>query len=233
MYRIGTKLIIDATKPPPSDAEARARFERAKQAVEQAEADVQRTGAARLELRNQDAVILFQLRRHLRHMRVLEATGGHDHLARVDRAVGRLDQVAITIGSNTDPYQPIERRYRIMRRILEILSATNHPVGIVTKSALVLRDLDILSSMAERGLVKVALSVHDTQSVVELVASRELELGTFWHDELPEARVSATFPLNGVPGTESLAVWRMRAFAAGGDIAGVRSNSSVGWVIVR
>jgi DNA repair photolyase len=65
----------------------------------------------------------------------------------------------IAIGSNTDPYQPVERRYRIMRRILEVLSETNHPVGIVTKSALVLRDLDILQSMAERGLVKVALSV--------------------------------------------------------------------------
>ncbi|MBM3544015.1 MAG: PA0069 family radical SAM protein [Alphaproteobacteria bacterium] len=65
----------------------------------------------------------------------------------------------IAIGTNTDPYQPIERRYRIMRRILEVLDATNHPVGIVTKSALILRDLDILSSMAERGLVRVALSV--------------------------------------------------------------------------
>src|SRR3989304_288315 len=65
----------------------------------------------------------------------------------------------IPIGTNTDPYQPIERRYRIMPRILEELSATNHPVGIVTKSALVLRDLDLLTSMAERGLVKVALSV--------------------------------------------------------------------------
>jgi DNA repair photolyase len=65
----------------------------------------------------------------------------------------------IAIGTNTDPYQPIERRYRIMRRILEVLSETNHPIGIVTKSALVLRDLDILSSMAKRGLVRVALSV--------------------------------------------------------------------------
>ncbi|HUT48447.1 MAG TPA: PA0069 family radical SAM protein, partial [Alphaproteobacteria bacterium] len=65
----------------------------------------------------------------------------------------------IAIGTNTDPYQPIEKRYRIMRRILEVLSAANHPVGIVTKSSLVLRDLDILQSMAERGLVKVALSV--------------------------------------------------------------------------
>jgi DNA repair photolyase len=65
----------------------------------------------------------------------------------------------IAIGTNTDPYQPIERRYKVMRRILEVLDRTNHPVGIVTKSALVLRDLDILTRMAERNLVKVALSV--------------------------------------------------------------------------
>ena len=65
----------------------------------------------------------------------------------------------IAIGTNTDPYQPIERRYQIMRRILEVLERAGHPVGIVTKSALVLRDLDILSRMAKRDLVKVAISV--------------------------------------------------------------------------
>src|SRR6202166_3497164 len=65
----------------------------------------------------------------------------------------------IAIGTNTDPYQPIERRYKIMRRILEVLDSAGHPVGIVTKSALVLRDLDILARMAKRDLVKVALSV--------------------------------------------------------------------------
>ncbi len=65
----------------------------------------------------------------------------------------------IAIGTNTDPYQPIEREYRIMREVLEVLDAHNHPVGIVTKSALVTRDIDILSRMAERGLAKVALSV--------------------------------------------------------------------------
>ncbi|MFE0013308.1 PA0069 family radical SAM protein [Mesorhizobium sp. NPDC059054] len=65
----------------------------------------------------------------------------------------------IAIGTNTDPYQPIERQYRIMREILEVLEARGHPVGIVTKSALVTRDIDILSRMAERGLAKVALSV--------------------------------------------------------------------------
>ena len=66
---------------------------------------------------------------------------------------------SMALGSNTDPYQPIERTYRITRQILEVLSEFNHPVGIVTKSALVLRDLDILTSMAKRGLVKVAISL--------------------------------------------------------------------------
>jgi DNA repair photolyase len=65
----------------------------------------------------------------------------------------------IAIGTNTDPYQPIERQHQIMRRLLEVLDRFGHPVGIVTKSALVLRDLDILSRMAKRNLVKVALSV--------------------------------------------------------------------------
>ncbi len=65
----------------------------------------------------------------------------------------------IAIGTNTDPYQPIERRYRVMRSILEVLARTNHPVGIVTKSALVTRDIDILSEMAKKTLVKVAISI--------------------------------------------------------------------------
>jgi DNA repair photolyase len=65
----------------------------------------------------------------------------------------------IAIGTNTDPYQPVEREWRIMREILEVLEAHQHPVGIVTKSALVTRDMDILSRMAEKGLAKVALSV--------------------------------------------------------------------------
>ncbi|WP_296706864.1 PA0069 family radical SAM protein [Rhodoblastus sp.] len=65
----------------------------------------------------------------------------------------------LAIGTNTDPYQPIEREHRVMRFILEVLSEANHPVAIVTKSALVLRDLDLLAPMAAKGLVKVALSV--------------------------------------------------------------------------
>ena len=65
----------------------------------------------------------------------------------------------MAIGTNTDPYQPIEREHKIMRGILEVLERTGHPVGIVTKSALVTRDIDILARMAERNLAKVAISV--------------------------------------------------------------------------
>ncbi|MBN8967739.1 MAG: PA0069 family radical SAM protein [Rhizobiales bacterium] len=65
----------------------------------------------------------------------------------------------IAIGTNTDPYQPIEREHKIMRGILEVLEKAGHPVGIVTKSALVLRDIDILARMARRNLAKVAISV--------------------------------------------------------------------------
>lgn len=65
----------------------------------------------------------------------------------------------IALGTNTDPYQPIERDHMITRDILTVLARANHPVTIVTKSALVTRDLDILAPMAEKGLVKVALSI--------------------------------------------------------------------------
>ncbi|HLN24760.1 MAG TPA: PA0069 family radical SAM protein [Patescibacteria group bacterium] len=65
----------------------------------------------------------------------------------------------IAIGTNTDPYQPIEREHRIMRGCLEVLAAFNHPVTITTKSHLVTRDIDILAPMAAKGLAAVAVSV--------------------------------------------------------------------------
>ncbi len=63
------------------------------------------------------------------------------------------------MGTNTDPYQPLEKKMRITRSILEVLRDFNHPVAIVTKSPLILRDLDILSDMAAMGLAKAALSI--------------------------------------------------------------------------
>lgn len=62
-------------------------------------------------------------------------------------------------GSNTDPYQPIEKEMKITRQILKVLNEFNHPVTILTKSRLIVRDLDILSEMAVKKLVKVSLSV--------------------------------------------------------------------------
>ena len=105
----------------------------------------------------------------------------------------------LAIGTNTDPYQPIERRYRIMREILEVLDRVSHPVGIVTKSALVTRDLDILSRMAERGLVKVALSVTTLDR--KLARAMEPRAAT------PERRLDALRQLSaaGVPTTVMVA----------------------------
>jgi DNA repair photolyase len=65
----------------------------------------------------------------------------------------------IAMGTNTDPYQPVERGFRVTRSILEVLARYDHPLTIVTKSALILRDLDILAPMAAKGLVRVAISV--------------------------------------------------------------------------
>ena len=65
----------------------------------------------------------------------------------------------LALGSNTDPYQPVERTLKLTRAVLQVLDRFNHPVSIVTKSAGVLRDLDILASMAGRNLVRVYLSV--------------------------------------------------------------------------
>jgi DNA repair photolyase len=65
----------------------------------------------------------------------------------------------IAIGTNTDPYQPIERDRQIMRQLLEVLSAFNHPVAIVTKGTLIERDIDILAPMAAKGLLRVGMTV--------------------------------------------------------------------------
>jgi DNA repair photolyase len=65
----------------------------------------------------------------------------------------------IHIGGNTDPYQPQERRLQTTRQVLEVLSRFNHPFSIITKSALIQRDLDLLRPMAARNLVRVAVSI--------------------------------------------------------------------------
>ena len=77
----------------------------------------------------------------------------------------------IALGTNTDPYQPVDRTLKLARSILVVLERFNHPVTIVTKSALVLRDLDILVPMAQRNLVRVCLSV----TTLDPVLARRME----------------------------------------------------------
>ncbi|HEY2808479.1 MAG TPA: PA0069 family radical SAM protein [Steroidobacteraceae bacterium] len=99
----------------------------------------------------------------------------------------------ITLGANTDPYQPVERRMRITRSILEVFVRTRHPVTVVTKGALVLRDLDLLADLARDGLAGVAVSV--TSLDVELKRTLEPRAAS------PAARLRAVQELNaaGVP----------------------------------
>jgi len=75
----------------------------------------------------------------------------------------------ITIGANTDPYQPIERERHVTRRLLEVASASNHPISIITKSSLILRDQDLLSDLARRRLVHVFVSVTTLSSKLSRV----------------------------------------------------------------
>jgi len=86
------------------------------------------------------------------------------------RKPGYAPQV-IALGANTDAYQPVEREQKITRSVLEVLSAHRHPVSIITKSALIERDIDILAPMAGAGLVKVFMSV----TTLDRELSRRLE----------------------------------------------------------
>jgi DNA repair photolyase len=99
----------------------------------------------------------------------------------------------ITLGANTDPYQPIERRMRVTRGILEVLARCRHPVTIITKSALVLRDLDLLTDLAKHGLAGVAVSI----TTLDAELKRVMEPQT----ASPRARIEAVRKLNeaGVP----------------------------------
>ena len=84
-----------------------------------------------------------------------------DVVARLEAALDHPRYVCSTIamGTNTDPYQPAEKRFRITRRILETLLAYRHPVSITTKGSLVLRDLEVLRQLAQLGLVTVNVSI--------------------------------------------------------------------------
>ncbi len=78
---------------------------------------------------------------------------------RKEIAAKSYEIAALAIGTNTDPYQPIDAKYQITRACLAVLEEANHPVAIVTKGALIERDIDILARMARRGLARVGISI--------------------------------------------------------------------------
>ncbi len=80
-------------------------------------------------------------------------------MLRNELSAPRYKAAVLALGTNTDPYQPCERDHGITRAYLEVLRDFNHPVAIVTKGAMVQRDLDVLAPMAAKGLVRVGISV--------------------------------------------------------------------------
>ena len=134
----------------------------------------------------------------------------------------------IAIGTNTDPYQPLEKTYRIMRGCLELLQETQHPVAIVTKGSLIERDLDILADMARKGLMRVGVSV----TTLDADLSRRLEPRA----PKPKRRLAMIERLSaaGVPVRvmaspliPSLTDPELEAILAAGKSAGARSASYI------
>src|SRR5208337_1390634 len=118
----------------------------------------------------------------------LFAKEGAAELLEHELAAPKYAPATIALGTNTDPYQPIERRYRITRSLIETLRRARHPATIVTKSNLVLRDLDLLTDMARDGLVKVFLSV----TTLDRALARKMEPRA----PTPQKRLEAIEALN-------------------------------------
>jgi DNA repair photolyase len=151
----------------------------------------------------------------------------------LEAELARPDYVCkpIMLGANTDPYQPVERRMLVTRSILAVLARTRHPVTVVTKSALVLRDLDLLAELAGQGLASVAVSV----TTLDAELKRRLEPRT----ASPQARLRTLKELSaaGVPSgvlvapvIPALTDHEMEGILAAAAQAGVRW---AGYVLLR
>ncbi|GKY87994.1 PA0069 family radical SAM protein [Sinisalibacter aestuarii] len=137
----------------------------------------------------------------------------------------------LAIGTNTDPYQPVERDARAMRGVLEVLAAHRHPVAIVTRGALIERDLDILSEMAGQGLVQVGVSV----TTLDAALARRMEPRA----PAPARRLAmiralseAGIPVRAMvaPVIPALTDPELEAILAAGAQAGARAAS---WIMLR
>lgn len=150
---------------------------------------------------------------------------------RRELAAKRYRVAPIAIGTNTDPYQPIEREHGIMRECLEVLEETGHPTAIVTKGSLIERDIDILGRMAKRGLIRVGISV----TTLDARLSRLMEPRA----PAPERRLQvirrlaeAGVPVRimASPMIPALTDPEMEAILAAGRTAGARHAS---WIMLR
>lgn len=143
----------------------------------------------------------------------------------------RYQPKSIAIGTNTDPYQPVEKAYEIMRSCLLVLERFNHPVGIVTKGALIERDLDILERLARKSLVRVGISVTTLDATLSRkmeprvpAPSRRLETIRRLSEAGVDVRIMAS-PM--VPG---LSDHELEAILQAGAEAGA---SSASWIMLR
>lgn len=150
---------------------------------------------------------------------------------RRELAAKRYQVAPIAIGTNTDPYQPIEKQHQITRQLLEVLSEVNHPVAIVTKGSLIERDIDILSDMARRGLVRVGISVTTLDAKLGRLMEprapapkRRLQMITRLAEAGIPVRVMAS------PMIPALTDPELEAILEAGRDAGARSAS---WIMLR
>ncbi|MFV2002711.1 MAG: PA0069 family radical SAM protein, partial [Paracoccaceae bacterium] len=137
----------------------------------------------------------------------------------------------VAIGSNTDPYQPIEAKYRITRHILEVLREFNHPVTVITKGTLVERDVDILAEMGRAGLAQVAVSI----TTLDAVLARRMEPRA----PTPQRRLAVIRRLSEAgcavrimvaPIIPALSVHELEAILEAGAQAGA---TAAGWIMLR
>jgi DNA repair photolyase len=137
----------------------------------------------------------------------------------------------LAIGTNTDPYQPIEQTRAMMRDILDVLARFNHPVAIVTKGTLIERDIDLLAPMAERGLASVGVSVttldrHLSRRMEPRVPAPPRRLKTI--ERLAEAGIPVRLMVS--PVVPGLTDPELERIMAAGKSAGARTAS---WIMLR
>lgn len=152
-------------------------------------------------------------------------------LLRHELRARRYRVATLAMGTNTDPYQPIEKAQQVTRACLEVLSDFNHPVAIVTKGAMIERDIDILSPMAAKGLVRVGISV----TTLDPGLSRRMEPRA----PAPARRLAAIKRLSDAgipvrimvaPVVPGLTDHEVEALLAAGAVAGADAAS---WIMLR